>query len=361
MEDITDLEIHELIVELLSSERIEYINDGERDYMLIFTTPTSSERLYADFVEKQTLEKVLLEGCFSEVDPPQEMVNNFFSSEDEESLRELEIKIDGYKTLLQKRLKGTAYYKKDLNTLKELKLKRAELQSRKTEINQFSAEYYAREAKLFTLVCYSVLDLDRNRVWASGEELIDSGNSSFPYQLLNRFLSFFWGPDTNVIRKIARSGEWRGIYSAAVKTGIDIFGKSVKDLSVAQTQLLSWSMYYQSIYEMSFDDRPPSEIIEDDERLDDYMDRLSKKLLAEERIGAKNNDLLKRSKINAMDNDHVIVSASSSNYIKLGKEDAYSDTKLISDRVKGEKATYSDIKEQQEIKKKIRKLNKGKV
>ena len=43
------------------------------------------------------------------------------------------------------------------------------------------------------------------------------------------------------------------------------------EYSVDQLMLCYWSNYYQSIYEMLSDDRPPDSIIEDDAALDAYM------------------------------------------------------------------------------------------
>lgn len=350
---LSEEEVHNLINELLSSERIEYIEEYKE--FIVFKVPTSSEMIYADCIEKQTLEQALKQGCVSEDNLPEEFSHTFFSVEDAEALNELETKIEGYKLLLSKRIKGTDLYKRDVDKLKELEEKKDLLLLKKSEASQYTAEYVAKEEKILTLLSLSALDLERRKKWSSKEELLDRRSVSYVYTLLNKFLSFYWGPEVSTIRQIARSGEWRNIYLSAMKANIDIFGKSIKDLSSVQIQLLSWSMYYQSVYDLPFSDRPSEDIINNDDSLDNYMEQLSKKLKAEEKSIGKNSAKFKNK---ASESDHVIVSAESQDYVRLNREGLFSDTAAISNRAKESDKTYSDVKDRQQQRNKIRKLNR---
>ena len=348
---LTEEEIHNLISEIVSSERIEQTEEQE---IIIFKVPSSSERIYSEFVEKQTLKQALEEGCMSEENIPNEFLDTFFSIEDSEKLHEIETKLEGYKTLLAKRIKDTDLYKKDAEKIKELEITFEALLSKKLEANQYTAEFIAREERLLTLLVSSTLDENYNKKWKTKDELQER-DTGYLYSILNKFLSFFWGPEVSVIRQIARSGEWRNIYLSSLKTGIDIFDRSAKDLSTTQLQLLSWSMYYQNIYDLPPSDKPSKEIIEDDERLDKFMDKLADKLEAEERSAFRKSG---HSKVNAEDQDHVIVSAESQDYVRFNKEGKFSDTELISNRANENIKSYSDVKDKQEIRSKIRKLNR---
>lgn len=353
---LTDKEVYDLVLELLSSERIEEFRCGDQNYMVVFTVPTSSDRVYADFVEKITLNKAIEEGCFSEDNIPEEFVRTFFTLEDEEDLKELELKLKGYRTLLKKRIKGTDSYKKDLEKLKEIEEKRNKLLSKKSEATQFSAEYYAREEKIFTLLYLNTLNLeDRTKFWFSKRDIEEDTTPEEIYPILNKFLGFYWGPDTSILRFIARSGQWRNIYLSSIKTNCNIFGKPMKDLSISQLQLLNWSMFYQNIQELPSEDKPPYYIIEDDKKLDKYMDGLYKKYEAD---SESNNTNIKNRR--SFDQDHVIVSAESSDYVKLHKKGMFSDTSSIINKSKNKNSIYDETKEKKEIRKKIKGLNKGK-
>lgn len=49
------------------------------------------------------------------------------------------------------------------------------------------------------------------------------------------------------------------------------------ELDDVQVELLSWIMTYKNIYEMSSEDRPDSETISNDRKLDLYLEDLQRK------------------------------------------------------------------------------------
>jgi hypothetical protein len=353
---LTEEQIYDWILEILSAERLIELDLGGKREVLVFTAPFCNDKLEAAFHEKQALKQAIAEGCFLEEDIPEEFVRTFFSVEDEEELRFVEGKVQAYENLLRKRIKGSDSYKADEKKLQEFKNKRSFYLSKRSTVNQFSAEFRAREERMFTLLSRAVRTLDRNLKWTSKTDMMESMDSEFVYTLLSSFLEFYWGPETSVIRKIARSGQWRNIYLAASKLSSDLFGRSFKDLWEVQLSLLSYSAYYDSIYNMSISERPSEDLIEDDEKLDRYMDDLTRKIKAEERVRERNS--ISKSKLQAKDQDHVIVTADSKDYVKFHKEEVYSDTNVITRRAKGDNNTYSDVDEMRAIRLKKRKNSK---
>jgi hypothetical protein len=95
-------------------------------------------------------------------------------------------------------------------------------------------------------------------------------------KLLSEFLRYLVGHTTEEIRYIARSNLWRLDYLVAQKGNLHLFPKSSIELTPDQKNLLWWTGYYQSIYEMLPEDQPDDWVIQDDGALDEYMEDLHK-------------------------------------------------------------------------------------
>jgi hypothetical protein len=95
-------------------------------------------------------------------------------------------------------------------------------------------------------------------------------------KLLSEFLRYLVGHTTEEIRFVARSNLWRLDYLIAQKGNLHLFPKSSIELTPDQKNLLWWTGYYQSIYEMLSEDQPDDWVIQDDEALDEYMNELHK-------------------------------------------------------------------------------------
>jgi hypothetical protein len=95
-------------------------------------------------------------------------------------------------------------------------------------------------------------------------------------KLLSEFLRYLVGHTTEEIRFIARSNLWRLDYLVAQKGNLHLFPKSSIELTPDQKNLLWWTGYYQSIYEMLPEDQPDDWVIQDDGELDAYMEELHK-------------------------------------------------------------------------------------
>ena len=70
-------------------------------------------------------------------------------------------------------------------------------------------------------------------------------------------------------REIARTEPWRGMWLASTKGRNQLFGKPSIDLTRDQSALCAYSSLYDNVYENP--DRPPQEVINDDDCLDGWF------------------------------------------------------------------------------------------
>jgi len=143
-----------------------------------------------------------------------------------------------------------------------------------------SAERVARQEKYDYLTWASSYDPETElRVWDTYTNYLTYCKDidvEIKGKLLNEFLKFLVGHSTEEIRYIARNNIWRIDYMVAQAGGMHLLPTSPLNLTPDQKNLIWWTKYYQSIYEMLPDDQPEDYIIEDDESLDSYMADLQK-------------------------------------------------------------------------------------
>lgn len=353
MDTLNSEELFSLIQEILTGKKFVYLEHPfNKDVCFIY--PSSHIKLYGEFLEDKNKKKYLSDGYISEKEVDALLGEEFFTLEDQELLEDVQSKIKTYQTLLKKRAKGSEQYVKDSAVLDKYLNEQKILISKRSQVKQFSAEFRAREDKYLYLLVNSVFESDGlTPCWGSYDSLINSTiyNINDTYYILNLFLDFYFGQDTKALRQIARSPEWRAYYLSAKDGVIKLFNQEVKELSINQINLISWSKWYENIYEMSLKDRPDPEIIADDEKLDMFIEEYTRKIQADASLNKR-----KEGRQRALDEDHVVVTAESSNYVKFHKQKAYSDTELISRRSKSESdTTYNESKEYKEIKRKIKK------
>lgn len=344
-------DITNIIIEILSGEKISSINYVINTPVL-FVQPTGAIKLYLNYVEKNSLEKYLSEGYISEssIEKNPDLLNSFFSTEDQQDLEEIQKKLKGYYQILKKRDKKSKLYEEDLSKIGELKLKESLLLNKKSTIKLFSAEYKAREERFIEQFLQCTLDLNKRTRLISNLCDIDSTiyNIDMLNKDLNSYLDFYFGYDTEIIRKIARSDQWRSYVLACDKNFIFLFNKNGQDLSIDQLNLISWTKYYLNINEMPLKDRPSEDIFDDDEKLDSYLAEFTRKIQAE-------LDISKKAPIK--DKDHIVITADSPDYIKYHKHNFYSDTSIITGKAKEDATKYSESDQFKKIRKRIERNN----
>lgn len=310
-------EISNLINEILLAKKIISI-DGDKS---VLVQPTGMQKIQANFIENTCIQDYLKQGFFSEEDVPQDIINTFFSVDDEEQLQTLLKKVDNYKAVLSKRIPGTELYKKEESRLAEVEQKIITLRLKKETAKQFSAEYQAREDKSFYLLTECVQTLSGEKRWKNVDQLLNN-NSDYVYRYIVNFFNFYHGPDVKMLRYIARSNQWRALFLSSRRLGTILFDRPAVDFSIPQIHLTSWSFYYDNIYELPLHERPEDEVIENDQKLDLFLDNYMKKLKAEASQITNNKSSKKSDK-----QDEQIVTVNDPRYIALHKKNQYSDPK----------------------------------
>lgn len=171
------------------------------------------------------------------------------------------------------------------------------LQDRNTRVAN-SAEFIAHDHSTLYLVWASVHDLHGNRLWETFDDMqTDHESVDYINELVELYLFNMGDMDESEIRYLARSTVWRVRWSTYQNSASELFGRVAKNLSNDQFMLIYWSQVYDSVYE-SFE-RPPEDIINNDEALDRWLLQENEKRKRE--IGQRfygKSDTKENSKIN---------------------------------------------------------------
>jgi len=190
-----------------------------------------------------------------------------------------------------------------------------------------SADVKAEEDKLLFLCAGCTYNDSGKLFWKSYADMLLETGLSLRDEILFKFIKFYRGMDSKIIREIARSSLWRIRYISSQKTSDPLFGIPSAEYTVDMVSLAYWSNFYQSIYEMMPDERPPENVIEDDEILDTFMAAYYDERTRQDAYRkSKSSD---PSKLSAFDKEEVIVTKSNELY-----QDINYDTPREAQRIK---------------------------
>jgi hypothetical protein len=322
METLSLEQRNKIITEILLGKKVLDINEE----IIILVQPSGEQKAFANYLEDKTTLTLLSQGFFSESAIPPKILRTVFSLNDEEDLKSNISKKKTYETILSKRIPNTKLFKEDQKKLNDINKRISDLSSKKESANQFSAEFSAREEKNIYLLSQCVMTAENKLKWNSVEDLLNISYSDL-YNYMIIFFEFLQGFDSKTLRSVARCNEWRALFLSAQKLGTKLFERPASDFSIPQIHLVSWSFYYDNIYEMPLHERPEEDVIEDDEQLDLFLQNYIKNLKAEvASIPQSSSKKLSDSQ------DQQIVTTSDKRYLKLHKNGQYSDPVLIKSR-----------------------------
>jgi hypothetical protein len=275
------MEVSELINIILWNKRYVKIPDyistpSEIDRYIMLKLPTITDKNHYLHFKKMLIEEAIDNNVPSEKEL---LKNSGWTEEDQEILEKYEDHID----YLQKHLEKN---KKFLSIANRVKKEIAKTQSIFDDTNKRynsiiinSAEYYANEIAIIELLRRVAIKEDEELLWKTEEELELVKKEYHP--LIN-FLAIDMMQEGVLpivdIRAVARSGEWRIIWSSSRENLSDLFDRPISDLGVNQKLLTYWSKVYDTIYEDP--DKPEEDIINDDEACDEWL--LNRSLSREE-------------------------------------------------------------------------------
>lgn len=274
MVELSYEELDSYIQQICIGEKLVYVKDrlgGEVPLLLRY--PTSRSRRQAEHAYKQAFaEAERLE--LPSIDEMEVVARErgIFSAADEEKVRVLRGKMSGQRAVLAKTTRIPARRERLTANILRLQDEIATLEFKKETALEMTKERKASEEKFLFLTRRGVFDpVTEELYWGTEEVFEDEPDFIFRKRVFLEYIVFSHGIRQSHIRAIARSNLWRLRYITATKLSEGLFDQPIGSYSVDQLTVLYWSHFYQSVYEMMSDERPPDNIIEDDEALDAYM------------------------------------------------------------------------------------------
>ena len=295
MLEITFEELEEHITTVSTGIKLIWIDRTDGGLTLLFKQPTSEERMFARFVYRQTYEQAQKDGLKTVVEMEEILrKRGIISEESDREISAVESKIKAQRTVLAKTHKVAAKQERLLGIIKTLEEELRKLRNKRDRLLGLTAEAKSNEARLFFFCSKCVFKTEKERLWETEKEFNQEKDLIFRMDVLASFSEFVSGLPTSLVRYIARSNLWRIRYVTSTKTGADLFGRPISEYTPDMINLLYWSHYYQSIYDMLPEDQPSDDVISDDAALDSYMDAYYKEMKNERasRAGRKSSGSL---------------------------------------------------------------------
>jgi hypothetical protein len=146
--------------------------------------------------------------------------------------------------------------------------------NKKHVLLQNSAEAQAEICQQRYLIGRITETEDGESFWPTIKDFDDYNDDTLVTQLCEAFFQKSRVPIV-LIRKLARSQQWRAYWETAKNTN-DLFDGPVSSWSLNQRELAHWSTIYDSVYNAY--DRPSKDIIDDDDLLDSWFIRQGEKI-----------------------------------------------------------------------------------
>lgn len=306
--DLSQEEFDRYLTIIILGKIIVFINDVE----FTLEQPTNLIKMRGDIVYQNAYKEAISEGLLPRKKLEQVIKDrNIISDEDQSKLSKLEGKLEAQKILLGKTTKVKANQDRVKKVISELEDDIFFIKEKELSKLMMSAETKAEEDR-YNFLCSSCVRKNDKLVWASYQEYLKETNLELKNELLTQFMSFYNGINTSIIRYIARSSFWRIRYITSSKVADPLFGRPTTEYTTDMLNLTFWSNYYQQVYELLPEDRPPDNIIEDDESLDAYMDSFYNERQKESM--ARKAKRKTPGKLSAFDQEEVIVTKSNELY-----------------------------------------------
>lgn len=194
----------------------------------------------------------------------------YWTEEDDLILKE----VDSHVTWLQSEIEANKKFRSRTNLLQKqldnILAKKLIVSRKLNEIKGCSIEYLAHELAAIDLMKRVVYTLDEELLFYNDNFLIDVKNiyNNFFYYVLSHVIKEKI-LETKELREIARSAEWRLIWTLNRKNLLGLFNRPIGDLAVCHKLLIYWSRIYDSVFEGT--EPPDLEIINNDDKFDEWL------------------------------------------------------------------------------------------
>jgi hypothetical protein len=312
---LTHVEIDRYLCGIFTGSKLTYIVYEDNEYPIVFRSPSNDTKVRADHLRDRSYDRAIADGLL----PTDKLLEVMYergvlSNSDNDKIAKLNEQLKAQETLLSKTTKVKANQDRILGVIKKLKEDIYELESKQIQGVLMSADSKAEEEKTMYL-CWACTFNDAqppSRFWLTLDDFQNETKLGLRDKILVAFVEYNRGIDTSIIRYIARSSLWRIRYVNSQKTSDPLFGLPSANYSNDMLNLVYWSNYYQNIYEMMPEDRPPDSIIDDDDALDAYMQSYYEERNKED--AARRSKVKTSGKLSAFDQEEVIVTQSNELY-----------------------------------------------
>jgi len=331
--ELTYEEVEQHLTNIFSDIRYVYVDD----FLLLFKFPSNKIKQRASLVYKRSFDSAVSGGILPVVELEKLIDSrNLITAEEILTLNKLKGQLEAQQILLGKTTRVKANQERIKQAINRLKHNIRQIEFKRSSKLLMSAENKAEEDKTFFVCSRCVYREDETLFWPTHDEALKENRINLKDSIVMEYLRFYSGLSVEIVRAVARSSLWRIRYVNSMKTSDPLFGVPASQYTTDQLNLVYWSNYYQSIYEMMPDDRPKDIVIEDDELLDAYM-----KAFYEERnreTMARKSKSNRSGKLSAFDSDEVIVTRAHELYEDI-KYDTPREAQKVKDRVDLKKRT----------------------
>lgn len=268
-----DEEDESILEQLMLSRKIILTSRGP----LWMESPVLQDKIFAKYLYDSELKRLIDNNIAPSIEDSlkEHRALGLWGNEQEDKLK----KIPGFieDTEANIKIENNGVRKKKLQKwLKTLYTMYNELINAKNTLLSSTAEAIANENATIYLVWRCIRNIDNERLWPTYESALSSEDIAYIKELISIYninQSFL---DIKIIRRIARSALWRIRWSACKDNIKSLFGREANDLDMNQFMLVYWSQIYDSVYDAY--ERPPNDVIEDDERLDNWLKEQGEKV-----------------------------------------------------------------------------------
>jgi hypothetical protein len=266
------------------------VNAPLHEVMLLH--PTIHDKGIAQSIKAKTLAECETIGVPSEDQIIKLAIESgYWTTEEEDLINQSAERINTIESmLLKEKLAGRK--RRLQHELEQLKTQIAEAKTNRLSLVVVSSNYLAHEQFVMYLAYRLSHTLEGTRLWTDYNDfmLCREQYPAFVMTLANAVVEEN-DLETPEIRRIARSGDWRVIWTSSRENLSSLFGKPAIALTTSQKLLVYWSRLYDLAYEQQ--ERPSEEVIENDDKFDIWLqNHLEAK--AEKRNGGKSDSSKKK-------------------------------------------------------------------
>lgn len=283
---MTPEQIENAIARIAWGKRYIAVKNGAGDEVILIVKPLSMrDRVWLSFVYDRSINMAIKNGLMTE----QQILKDagekgIWTKEHDEKIKTLENELA--KLSEEKELEITKREASKIQRLKEsISLMISEMNTKKQSIISMSAERYAEEQKIRAYAYVVTMREEDSKYWNSWEEFLREKDHKLVSNILMEILNSAGRIESKIIRQVAKSPAWRHKWAAS--KALSLFPVNIIDMTDEQALLIYWSQIYDSVYEAY--ERPPQDVIDDDEKLDAWLESQSKKVDSEAKNRFKNN------------------------------------------------------------------------